>query len=124
MRSPKKPKEAIQNQIRVVRDTTFVRATVDRVIAMPLGSDVELACLQVGASILEIQDHGEREQLTMSPHATEVARIRMDWSGAIDMVMSIVSAGVESNKIEKKEILQFFTDNLTDEVDEPIEQSK
>ena len=112
MATPTKQKKV--KQIDIVRDTTFVRVIADRVIVINVGNrNMELSCLQVGHVITSMEDHGTKELLNMSPVATEVVRIRMEWSAAIDAAMLILHDADREGKLNKDELLRYLNDNLS-----------
>ncbi len=62
----------------VVRDTTFARFVMDAGIVLPMPAEIEIACIQFGASAKRLEHRGHNQGVSLQSVATEVARLRMD----------------------------------------------
>lgn len=101
----------VENQpVNIVRDNTFTRAVVDKVVILDLGRDVELACVQIGPVLTSLQDMEIHEKVDMTPSLTEVARLRMSWPSAVSMAMHVIEQGITSDKLRGDAILKSITD--------------
>lgn len=118
MAEKKQAKSSPKRTQKIVRDSTFARATIDRLVAINLGRDLELSGLQIGPLVEGIEDHGEQELLQLTPVVTEVVRLRLHWSSAIDAVMTILQQGSQLGKINKAELIKFIDESLDENADQ------
>jgi hypothetical protein len=93
-------KKQSRAQIAVARDPTFHRAVADKVLAIDLGRDVELAFLQAGPVVKRMIDWDENsERAQIEPSLTEVARIRVPGPVALGAAVTILEALFSAGKI-------------------------
>jgi hypothetical protein len=104
----------------VTRDSSFQRAVADKVVAFDLGRDVEVSFLQGGPIIQKLVDLDEKnEQLQLTGSLTELVRVRLSPSVALNMAINVISTLTDAGKIKKgplrDAILQMLTDDDTTE---------
>jgi hypothetical protein len=88
-------------ELKVVKDPTFHRAVADKILAIDLGRDFELAFLQGGPSVTAIVDVDEtQERADLDGVLTEVARIRAAPPVIMAMVVNVLEPMVRSGKIK------------------------
>jgi hypothetical protein len=95
-------------RIPVVRDSTFCRIYADYTLLVRSDKDIELVCLQAGAGLIGLLPSENGTALDFEDGLTEIARIRMGWSSAVELAMNILAQGIESGRINKAILL----DNL------------
>lgn len=102
----------------VVRDSTFVRAVADDVAVLPLGRDIELACLHYGGQINALDETAEHYSVVGDDSITEVARIRLYFPQAVTLAMRILQYGVEANRVKRDAVVTSIQQWTADKVDE------
>jgi hypothetical protein len=89
----------------VVRDTTFSRVVMDAGIVLPMPAEIEIACIQFGQTVKRLEQRDGKQGVALDTVATEVARLRMDYSTALTMVMNILRTGVDNDIYSAKGII-------------------
>lgn len=85
----------------VTRDPTFQRAVADKVVAIDLGKDVELAFLQGGPVIKGLVDFDEEtEHVELEGGLSEVSRIRVPGPIALALAVNIIETLTSAGKIK------------------------
>ncbi|WP_174279911.1 hypothetical protein [Sphingomonas bacterium] len=106
----------------VVRDATFVRFVADEAVIAPLGRAVEIAFLQYGPIFLSQTDHGEFETTDSKAVVTEVARMRMNYSNLVEMMMGFLQSGIADGRLKadmiQESIKNWAADKLADQPEE------
>lgn len=104
MPPPKKPSRPHAN---VVRDSTFCRAVADKVVAIDLGKDVELAFLQGGPTVKRLIDFDEdTEQVQLEGGLSEVARIRVSGPVALSIAVNIIETLMSAGKVRTPALME------------------
>jgi len=94
-------KKSTRPQAIVVCDPTFRRAVADKVVALDLGKDVELAFLQAAPTIKRLIDvDDESEQVHVEGGLSEVARIRVAGPVALAIAVNIIETLVGAGKVK------------------------
>jgi hypothetical protein len=84
----------------IMQDSTFVRIVADRALPIDLGLDIELAFLQFSQSLKSITQKEDHEAWEMVANITEVVRVRLTRSSALDLAMQIIKDGILSDSVK------------------------
>ena len=103
---PKRAKQADAAAVQVVRDSTFHRAVVDTASISEVGKDLEIACLQAGRDVQSIRAQGEFSISETVDTLTEVVRLRLSWSTATTLAMTILANGIRTDRLNGSAILE------------------
>ena len=83
----------------IVRDVTFSRAVADKTLVVDLGRDMEIACLQAGAALVNVSNTAQGEEFDAVPVLTEVVRLRLPWNSAVILAMNILQSAIARDMV-------------------------
>lgn len=92
--------ESGDEEVAVVRDSTFARFTADRILISDLGRDLEVSFIQVGPLHVCMEPTEDGEKYTSRSVLTEVARLRTGFPAVLSALMEFVREGIEQDKIK------------------------
>jgi hypothetical protein len=101
----KRTKKQASPPINVVRDSTFSRAVVDIGTVIDLGRDMEIACLQAGPTIVNLNKVESGQLLTLQEEMTEVVRLRLPWVAAVTIAMNILQTGASKDIFDVNKLI-------------------
>ena len=100
----------------VTRDPAFQRAVADKILVFDLGRDVEVSFLQGGPLVQKLVDVDETtEQIQLTGSVTEMVRVRLSPSVALNMAINVISTLADAEKIKKAPLRDAILQMLTDD---------
>lgn len=112
-------KKPARPQAIVVRDETFHRTVADKVVAIDLGRDVELAFLQGSPTVKKLIDWDEdNEQVQLEGGLREVARVRVSGPVALNIAINLIDTLVSAGKVKTAAMMETINQIAARQIEE------
>ncbi len=113
-----------RQRVVVTKDASFQRSVADKVLAIDLGKDFELAFLQASPSVKAMVDLDETlERADLEGALYEVTRVRLGMPVLLGLIMNTLEAMILAKRVKPRAIISAIQ-QWVPEVDDGSEDEK